>query len=658
MANGSRRTFIRNSVVVAGATMLPPAVQRALAAPAVAGTLGSVAHVVILCQENRSYDHYFGALKGGRGFNDDHAATVQKTTRTVFSQADAGGSLYTPWRLNTATTSAQWMGDVAHDLSSGTAAWNKGRNDKWLPAKGMKSIGYFTRNDIPYHYALADAFTLCDNYYCSARTSTNPNRLFMMTGTNDPQGKNGGPATSNGFVYGSLTWSTYPEALQAAGISWRVYQEADNFDNNALAWFKQFTNLATNSPLYINGIQTRVLADFQNDVMQNRLPAVSWVIAPARQSEHPSGGSPNIGAHYVNQYLQALAANPVVWAKTVFILTYDENGGFYDHAATPNPPPGTLDEYVAGVSTGLGGRVPTIVCSPWSRGGWISSEVFDHTSILQFLEKWTGVSCPHISQWRRSVCGDLTSCFDFTSSNAAFPVLPNTEQLVSQANAQRTLPAPAAPAANTIMPAYEAGQKPLRTLPYLLNGWLTQDLAAGRVWTNWGNGPGKHAPLQINLNNFRTDNPWFYMMAPNSESKDYWSVVTYGGGYYDLEMHGPNQFYRRFKGFLSATAWQGQPEPQVRLIDSGAGKPLSIVFDNSGTSNAATFTVLDRITSGTAVSQVVTVPARQSASIAFGTTSGWYDVQITLNNNATFMQSLVGHVEGVPGITRPPVLRW
>jgi phospholipase C len=349
--------------------------------PAPSGTLGSIAHVVILCQENRSYDHYFGTLKGGRGFNDDHAATVQKTTRTVFSQANAGGSLYTPWRLNTATTSAQWMGDVAHDRSSGTAAWNKGRND------------------IPYHYALADAFTLCDNYYCSARTSTNPNRLFMMTGTNDPQGKNGGPATYNGFEYGTLTWSTYPEALQAAGVSWRLYQQADNFDNNALAWFKQFGNLATNSPLYNNGIQTRALADFQNDVLQNRLPAVSWVIAPA----HPS--------------------------------------------TTTRPPPTHRRERSTNMSRASrrawgGGGVPTIVCSPWSRGGWIASEVFDHTSILQFLEKWTGVNCPHISQWRRAVCGDLTSCFDFTSSTSAFPVLPNTALLVSQANAQKALPAP------------------------------------------------------------------------------------------------------------------------------------------------------------------------------------------------------------------------
>ncbi|MDB5766364.1 MAG: Phospholipase 4 precursor [Collimonas fungivorans] len=657
MAHSSRRKFLKNSVAAMGASMLPPAVQQVLAAPAASGTLGSVAHVVILCQENRSFDHYFGTIKGARGFNDDHAATIQGTTRNVFSQADSTGALYTPWRLNSSTASAQWLSDVPHDLNTGTAAWNKGRNDKWIPNKGMNSHTYMTRNDIPYHYALADAFTLCDNYFCSARTSTNPNRLYLMSGTIDPQGAHGGPATTNGFTYGSLTWQTYPEALQAAGISWRTYQEVDNYDDNALAWFKQFQNLPTNSPLYINGVQTRVLADFQNDVMQDTLPAVSWIVAPAAKSEHPSG-SPNVGVDYANQYLQALAANPAVWAKTVFIYTYDENGGFYDHVTTPTPPAGTANEFVSGVPIGLGSRVPTIVCSPWSRGGWVASEVFDHTSTIQFLEKWTGVTCPNISQWRRDICGDLTSCFDFSVSNTGFPVLPDTVALAALANTQKTLPKATPPAANTVMPPYEAGQKPLRVQPYQLNGWLTQDFAGQQVWTNWSNGGSKPAPLQINVDNYRSDNPWIYTMAANATSSDYWHVISYGGGYYDLEMIGPNQFYRRFKGYLSATAWQGQPEPQVKLSNNGVGQAVSILFDNSGTTNTAVFTVLDRITSGSLVTQTVTVAAKQTATLQLNTTGGWYDLKISLGGDSNFMQSMVGYTEGHQGLTRPPVLRW
>ncbi|MET3133848.1 phospholipase C [Oxalobacteraceae bacterium GrIS 1.11] len=657
MTHASRRKFLKGSMAAVGASMLPPALQQALAAPAANGTLGSVAHVVILCQENRSFDHYFGTIKGARGFNDDHAAAIQASSRNVFSQADGGGNLYTPWRLDCSLSSAQWLSDVPHDLNSGTAAWNHGRSDKWIPNKGMNAHTYLTRNDIPYHYALADAFTLCDNYFCSARTSTNPNRLYLMSGTIDPQGKHGGPATTNGFTYGSLTWQTYPEALQAAGVSWRTYQEVDNYDDDALAWFKQFQNLPSNSPLYINGVQKRVLADFQRDVMQDTLPAVSWIVAPAAKSEHPSG-SPNVGVDYVNQYLQALAANPAVWAKTVFIYTYDENGGFYDHVTTPTPPPGTPDEFVAGVPIGLGSRVPTIVCSPWSRGGWVASEVFDHTSTIQFLEKWTGVTCPNISQWRRDICGDLTSCFDFSVSTAAFPVLPDTVALAAQANAQKNLPKPVPPAPGGAMPPSEVGVKPLRVQPYQLDGWLTQDLAGKKVWTNWNNGAARAAPLQINLANFRSDNPWMYTMAPRSMSRDFWSVVSYGAGHYDLEMIGPNQFYRRFRGYLNASAWQGQPEPQVQLTNNGAGQALSIVFDNTGTTNSAVFTVLDRITAGGLATQTVTVAARQMATLQFKPSNGWYDVKITLAGNSNFMQSMVGHTEGVPGLTRPPVLRW
>ncbi|MEO7580597.1 MAG: phospholipase C, phosphocholine-specific, partial [Massilia sp.] len=568
MSYARGRIFVEGymaGVAVSSASILPPALQHALAAPAVSGTLGSIAHVVILCQENRSFDHYFGTIKGARGFNDDHAATIQGTSRNVFAQADAGGALHMPWRLDSATTSAQWLSDVPHDLDTGTAAWNKGRSDRWIPNKGMNAHTYMTRADIPFHYALADAFTLCDNYFCSARTSTNPNRLYLMSGKADPQGLHGGPAITNGFTYGTLTWQTYPEALQAAGISWRTYQQVDNYDDDALAWFQQFQNLPVNSPLYINGVQKRVLADFQHDVMNDSLPAVSWIIAPAAQSEHPDG-SPNVGGDFANQYLQALASNPAVWAKTVFIYTYDENGGFFDHVTTPTPPPGTPDEFINGVPIGLGARVPTIVCSPWSRGGWVASEVFDHTSTIQFLEKWTGVACPNISQWRRDICGDLTSCFDFSVSNTALPPLPNTAALAALAISQKSLPTPATPAPSVVMPVHEAGSKALRVQPYQLNGWLTQDLAAQCVWTNWSNHGARAAPLQINVNGHRGDDPWLYTMAAGATARDYWRVVSYGDGYYHLEMLGPNQFYRSFKGYLHAEAWNGQPEPQVQLM--------------------------------------------------------------------------------------------
>ncbi|MBI2732355.1 MAG: phospholipase C, phosphocholine-specific [Aquabacterium sp.] len=652
MSRINRRQFVRHAGAALGASVLPLSLQRALAAPAQGGTLGSIAHVVIFSQENRSFDHYFGSMKGVRGFGDDHPMLRQNSgNQSVFMQQDlvGAGLTHTPFHLDTSC-----VYDVAHDWSTQQTAYNKGRMDAWLIAKGPFTMGYYQRSDIPWHYALADAFTLCDHYFCSTRTSTDPNRLYLMSGTLDPQGRNGGPATSNSF--GDLTWTTYPERLQAAGISWRMYQEQDNYDDNALAWFKQFKTAQPGSPLFENGMKRRTIADFRHDVMNDQLPAVSWIIAPEALSEHPRG-QPNAGAHYVNQYLDALASNPAVWAKTVFILTYDENGGFFDHVSPPVPLPGTPDEFVNGESIGLGFRVPTIVCSPWSRGGWVASETFDHTSILQFLEKWTGVSEPNISAWRRQVCGDLTSCFDFKVSDTSRPVLPDTASLASASQGQCSTLLPL-PAYSSTMPAQEAGQKPLRQAPVQLDCWLSSDLAnEGKVWINWANKGSKSAPLQINANKHRVDGPWFYQADPGQSGKDYWHVVWYGGGYYDLEVHGPAQFMRRFRGYLNAFAVNGQPEPDVKLLTQGPGQPVTITFSNPG-SKPVTLTVVDRIAAGGTVNWAVTLKGKETRTLSFTTTNDWYDLGVTVNGDSTFYQSLVGHVEGRDGLTRPKLKRW
>ncbi len=651
MSRISRRQFVGHAGAALGASLLPASLQKVLAAPAQSGTLGSIAHVVIFSQENRSFDHYFGAMRGVLGFGDDHPMLRQNSgNQTVFQQQDlvVTGLTHAPFHLDTSC-----VYDIAHDWSTQHTAYNNGRMDAWLIAKGPFTMGQYNRQDIPWHYALADAFTVCDHYFCSTRTSTDPNRLYLMTGTLDPAGLNGGPATSNSF--GDLTWTTYPERLQAAGISWRTYQEQDNYDDNALAWFKQFKNAPVGSPLYENGMKRRTVADFRNDVMNDQLPAVSWIIAPEAASEHPRG-QPNVGADYVNQYLDALASNPAVWAKTVFILTYDENGGFFDHVSPPVPLPGTPGEFVNGESIGLGFRVPTIVCSPWSRGGWVASETFDHTSILQFLEKWTGVAEPNISQWRRQVCGDLTSCFDFSVSDTSRPTLPATAPLVAASAAQcSTLLA--LPAYSSDVPPQEAGQKPMRGQPTQLECWLSSDLANGKVWINWNNHGSKSASIQINANNNRSDGPWFYQADPGQSSKDYWRVVLYGGGYYDLELRGPAQFMRRFRGYLNAWAVNWQPEPDIRLLTQGPGQPVAITFSNPG-SRAVTLNVVDRIGQGSTVNWAITLNGKETRTVTFPTTQDWYDYGITLVGESYFYQSLVGHVEGRDGVSRPAVRRW
>jgi phospholipase C len=430
--------------------------------------LDGVEHVVIFMQENRSFDTYFGSLSGVRGFDDPRAITLS-TGRSVFYQPDPlnpdGYEL--PFHMDTHTTSSECVADLSHAWEAQHAAWNGGAMDAWLPAhrvadglNGPLTMGYYTRADLPFHYALADKFTICDGYYCSVLGPTNPNRLYLWTGMIDPEGRHGGPVIDNAETP-AYTWTTYPERLQKAGVSWRVYQETDNYDDNALAWFKQYKEAPKGSPLFVNGMTRRPVTAFAHDVASGRLPQVSWIIAPAADSEHPSF-TPSAGAELTYQYLQALAEHPKVWSKTVFFLNYDENDGFFDHVVPPTAPAGTRDEYVAGLPIGLGFRVPMIVISPWSTGGFACGDTFDHTSMIRFIERRFGVREPNISAWRRRTCGDLTTAFDFGRRPARFPHIPNPTGSAAVAQQEcSALPAPAVPSPQTV-PHQEHGKRPRR----------------------------------------------------------------------------------------------------------------------------------------------------------------------------------------------------
>ncbi|GAA0643306.1 alkaline phosphatase family protein [Kutzneria viridogrisea] len=419
-----RRVLAAGAAAALGAMVLPGNLRRALAdTPATArGGLRDIEHVVILMQENRSFDHYFGTMPGVRGFADPTAMRLPNGD-SVFQQPYSGhpDGYLLPFRYDTAVTSAQETPGLPHDWNDQHSAWNGGRMDNWIKAKGANSMAYYTREDIPFHHALAEAFTVCDNYFCSVLGPTNPNRLYMWSGWIDPQGTAGGPAYHNYMSSANpvLSWETYPERLTRAGVSWQVYQEEDNYDDNALAWFRQFAEAPKSSPLYRNGMVKRSAGWFEHDARTGRLPQVSWLVAPSAQTEHPNW-MPAAGAQYIASKLDAIAANPDLWAKTVFILTYDENDGYFDHVPPPTPPTGTPDEFVRGVPIGLGFRVPTVIVSPWTAGGYVCSEALDHSSLVRFLERRFGVAEPHISAWRRAAVGDMTSAFRFAKP-ARFP---------------------------------------------------------------------------------------------------------------------------------------------------------------------------------------------------------------------------------------------
>ena len=458
----------RMAAAAAAAAVLPANVRRALAQePTRRGSIRDVKHVVLLMQENRSFDHYFGTLAGVRGFGDPNALTLS-TGKSVFHQPDPenpSGYLL-PFHLDTRKTSAQKIPSTNHNWIPQHDSWNHGKMDNWLPAHrkvdGLNApyvMGYHTRADIPFQFALAESFTICDAYHSSVMGPTWPNRMYWMTGTIDPEGKAGGPIIRNSAPAQGYGWTTYAERLEDAGVSWKVYQQDDNYGCNMLENFSAFRQAGYQSQLRMKGLLHGPEGQFEYDAINDRLPAVSWIIPTGAQSEHPDF-MPAAVAAFVASKIDAIAANPEVWAKTVFILCYDENDGIFDHVPPPVPPPGTSKEFVGDLPIGGGFRVPCILVSPWTAGGWVCSQPFDHTSSIRFLERFTGVAEPNISDWRRSTFGDFTDAFRFGDLAAAAPPLPSTGAPLSRALFEAdNLPSPQLPGAEQQPPRQEEGRR-------------------------------------------------------------------------------------------------------------------------------------------------------------------------------------------------------
>jgi phospholipase C len=483
----TRRRFMGGAAGGAGVLglgLLPTKMQRLLAKTPEnpRGSLKDVKHVVFLMQENRSFDHYFGTLSGVRGFNDPTATTLS-TGRSVFYQPDVPNpdGYELPFHLDTNATSGAFFHSPNNGWVAQHVAWNGGSNDSWLPAQrggagnavGPLTMGYYNRQDIPFHYALADAFTVCDNYHCSLLAQSTPNHVMALSGTIDPDGLGGGPVLSNADYNPPKTWPTLYDTLEAAGISWREYIP---FGGSDASLWQQFQNAPVGSPLYENGMKTRPRFAFMDDILHDRLPRFTRLHTV--EDEHPGSSLPNGGAEDIYNWLEALASRPEVWEKTVFFLTWDENGGLFDHVVPPTAPAGTPGEWVTvnplpphagGIAgpIGLGFRVPMLVISPWSRGGWVASETFDHTSIIRFAETLFGVRHPTISAWRRATVGDLTSALRFRDPDPAplgdvFASLPDAmSQFDNQLGNVLYSPLPPAvvPTAQT-PPQQEQGERP------------------------------------------------------------------------------------------------------------------------------------------------------------------------------------------------------
>jgi phospholipase C len=694
MREVSRRRFLQVAGSGVAATMLSESIARALAIPANRATrsLRDVEHIVVLTQENRSFDQYFGVMRGVRGFGDPHPVTLP-SGRPVWYQAD-GAKVVLPFRPVPTTDDSlalEFIEDLDHGWDKTHQMFNGGNWDQWLPAKTSTCMAYLNGSDLPFHYALADAFTVCDGYYCSVLGPTDPNRYYMWTGWTGNDGQGGGPVIANDELgYG---WQTYPERLQAAGISWKVYQDVGNgldaagvwgftsdhyignFGDNSLLYFFNYQNAAPGTPLYERartGTDIKALGPpaqrdparlfdiLAADVASGQLPSVSWIAAPEAYTEHPVW-PPGYGAFYTAGVLNALTSNPEVWSKTALIINWDENDGFFDHLVAPYPSVGAL----AGQSTvpldnelfggkagtpggsngvvgqyGLGVRVPLLVVSPWSKGGWVCSEVFDHTSLIRFIEARFGVDEPNLTPWRRAVCGDLTSAFDFGSASDRFPPLPPVDAYKPDQTLQDPQSVTPAPPAVGSLPPQASGVRRSRRLGYRFD--VALHTGPDRLKLSIEN----HGRLGVHLQARSLTvpgAPYSYTIGAGDEL----TTSLPNPGSYDLSLHGPNGFFRHFAG---------SPDTVVRVAvhtDHRAGRLRLRLTDCRGRHRRP---VVVEVEDAYGPDRQIRLHGTREVTIDTRRSGGWYDIALSTPSDATFGYKLAGRLESRGRLTSDPQL--
>ncbi len=817
----TRREFLKKTALLTGAAgvaqFFPEAIRRALAiAPPEGSSWQDAEHIVILMQENRSFDHTLGTLRGVRGYNDPRAIQLPNGN-PVWLQSNTEGQTYAPFHLDIKNTKATWMDSLPHSWSNQVSARNDGKFDQWLNFKRNSipeyanmplTMGYHTREDLPFYYALADAFTICDQNFCSSLTGTNPNRLYFWTGTvREEQHENSRAHVWNDDMdYGSLKWSTFPERLEALGVSWKCYQnevaidtgfrgEEDpwlsNFQDNPLEFFSQYNiklypphvgfvkkekdrvqkdiadlqhriaalsagdttaaqlqknvdkqkkylteinnhpavakgltldQLAlTQQALHLKAFSTNsgdpdhrslesltyhdegvvrsmkapkgdVLHEFRQDVATGKLPTVSWLSAPENFSDHPS--APWYGAWYVSEVMDILTHNPEIWKKTIFILAYDENDGYFDHIppfTAPHPHKEGTGKVSAGIDTsvdyvthaqaqerngfpepfdrecpiGLGFRVPLIIASPWSRGGWVNSQVFDHTSTLQFLEKFLSLKLgrtvreDNISDWRRLVCGDLTSVFRPYHAGT----MADTDFLHKDAFLESIHKASFRPLPNDFKALYstrqEAGSRSSCALPYCItvDGELSAERSRFEIeFTNDGKpfgdktagapfnvyAPGRYAVADQpdKMESLRT---WAYGVRPGDRLTDAWPLSAFDGSRYQLRVYGPNGFFREFKGDA------GDPLIRIRFgyEPSGGVHPFSgngvLKLNNNG--DACMVVIVDHAYNGEYPARALAAGEQTVVTLPLAKSQGWYDFSVRVKGHDGFEKRFAGRIE-------------
>jgi len=776
----TRRDFLKQASLLSGATALstvfPEAIQRALAInPNPGSTFYDAEHVVFLMQENRSFDHMFGAMRGVRGFNDPHPHILPNQDK-VWLQRDAKGNTYTPFHVDIHQTKITWQGGLAHSWPDQIAARNDGKYDKWIPAKTAMCLAHYKRQDLPFYYAMADAFTICDHHFCSSLTGTTPNRLFFWTGNvrphpNDKQTKavvsnHQAESHNNRFV----DWPTFPELLEDNGIDWRVYQneiwtaklpaETDdwlgNYGDNALEYVKRHQvklsayfrkngdqtvtpNLSAEEVLekynrltqreknlidkafttnvnaedyldlvphtYVNEQGEKetlnvpkgdIFHQFRKDVKEGKLPTVSWLVAPQRFSEHTS--SPLYGIWYVSEALNILTENPEIWKKTIFIVNYDENDGYYDHMppfVAPKPDTLARGKVSEGIDTasdyesnegspiGLGYRVPMIVASPWSRGGYVNSQVFDHTSTLMFLEDFlkrkTGkqLKSEQISTWRRAVCGDLTSVFrPYRGEKLKHPQVLQRNEVIDgiqkvKSKPQQRIPSPLKDediakinqhhafedGASALVAKQERGTRPACALPYYLKVDARLNETKTSVVLDFTTAQQSvGAPFNVSaLNTYSGEQGrnWYIGVKANDSIDDNWEIDAFAQGRYDLSVHGPNGFYRRFIGSKADPDLLLTAMPELQDNSKRYSGNLQLLLENKSSQTLEVFVSEDVYRAN---NKTIKVDGNSKKIVLLNLKkhNHWYNFKVTVKGYNDYKVHYAGHIEtGADSVTDP-----
>ncbi len=683
----SRRRFLSLGGTAAGVAITGAAgaqlggivrAPRALAASKphrLTGTIRDLRHVVILMQENRSFDHYFGSLQGVRGFADKQALKYQNGTN-IFQQPDTrrtDGGVLLPFHMDSTKVNAQNAGDLDHSWTGDHSARNNGLWNNYVPAKTEQTMGYFTRADIPFQYALADAFTICDGYYQAILAPTSPNRMYFWTGTSGGFITN--PADYAAVFKGANAITTYPELLQAAGITWQVYTNHEvgdgggvnawvgDFGDNPLWFYQQYEDSensttaagqelamrgavqpwqpSAGTPLGPNHVN-HVLSQFVADATAGTLPQVTWIVAPDNYSEHPAA-SPSYGAHYVRTVLEALMGNQELWNSTALFITYDEHDGYFDHMVPPAPDASVTSEFISGLPIGFGNRVPMIIASPWTRGGFVDSNTYNHTSMLQFLETWTGVRAANITDWRRSVSGDLTAAFDFGHPDFSIPNLPDTVPLITQSDAEKAFPKVATPPqGQQTFPVQETGTRAHRPAMSQPQADAHINRGTGLVTATLSVSGKVGVSLAVYPDNFLPQTATQFT-AVHGDSQAYTWDTTKTGGKYAFSVYGPDGFLASFAGVVVPGGHKAAQVPTVRVQLHGGQQPeVRLTLENDGQGELA-FSLTPSDYSGQ--SQSVQVASGKKQTVHWPVNAdGYYDVTVTADSGDGFLRRYAGRI--------------